>query len=387
MRGLSRSGLPKSTCRGMSSTIPLPITPSRRRLTGLPITPAAGLLSTPSRRGTAGLAITPGRGGSGALADCDSWTAWTVTRRRSSTWARSRTTSRALARHVGGAQVMAVVKADGYGHGMIPAAAAALDGGATWLGVVHVAEALALRRGGADRAGAVPARRAGRAARGGHPPRRRPVRGLGRAGRPDRRGGGAGGPAGPAAPQGRHRDVAGRRDRRGLARRGGGGAGRRGSRAGPASSGSCRISPAPTSRAIRRSRPSSTRSAPRWRSRSGRGPAAGAAPGQHAGHADPAGSPVRPGPARRGRVRAVHAARRRPGLAAPGDDHAGPAGPGQAGPGRPGRVLRAPLHHQRRGHARPGAARVRRGDSPARHEHRAGAGRGRSGGRSPARSA
>jgi alanine racemase len=54
----------------------------------------------------------------------------------------------ALARHVGGAQVMAVVKADGYGHGMIPAAGAALDGGATWLGVVHVAEALALRRAG-----------------------------------------------------------------------------------------------------------------------------------------------------------------------------------------------------------------------------------------------
>jgi alanine racemase len=54
----------------------------------------------------------------------------------------------ALARHVGGAQVMAVVKADAYGHGMIPAAAAALDGGATWLGVVHVAEALALREAG-----------------------------------------------------------------------------------------------------------------------------------------------------------------------------------------------------------------------------------------------
>jgi alanine racemase len=54
----------------------------------------------------------------------------------------------ALDRHVGGAQVMAVVKADAYGHGMIPAAAAALDGGATWLGVVHVAEALALRAGG-----------------------------------------------------------------------------------------------------------------------------------------------------------------------------------------------------------------------------------------------
>jgi alanine racemase len=54
----------------------------------------------------------------------------------------------ALARRVGGAQVMAVVKADGYGHGMIPAAAAALDGGATWLGVNHVAEAVALRRAG-----------------------------------------------------------------------------------------------------------------------------------------------------------------------------------------------------------------------------------------------
>ncbi len=54
----------------------------------------------------------------------------------------------ALARHVGAAQVMAVVKSDGYGHGMIPAAAAAVDGGATWLGVVHVAEALALRQAG-----------------------------------------------------------------------------------------------------------------------------------------------------------------------------------------------------------------------------------------------
>jgi alanine racemase len=54
----------------------------------------------------------------------------------------------ALARRVGGAQVMAVVKADGYGHGMIPAASAALDGGATWLAVVHVDEALALRRAG-----------------------------------------------------------------------------------------------------------------------------------------------------------------------------------------------------------------------------------------------
>jgi alanine racemase len=54
----------------------------------------------------------------------------------------------ALARHVRGAQVMAVVKADAYGHGMIPAATAAVSGGATWLGVVHVGEALALRQAG-----------------------------------------------------------------------------------------------------------------------------------------------------------------------------------------------------------------------------------------------
>jgi alanine racemase len=54
----------------------------------------------------------------------------------------------ALREHVGGPQVMAVIKADGYGHGMIPAAAAALAGGADWLGVVHVHEALALRRAG-----------------------------------------------------------------------------------------------------------------------------------------------------------------------------------------------------------------------------------------------
>lgn len=46
------------------------------------------------------------------------------------------------------AQVMAVVKADGYGHGLVPAARAALAGGATWLGVAFLEEALALRRAG-----------------------------------------------------------------------------------------------------------------------------------------------------------------------------------------------------------------------------------------------
>jgi alanine racemase len=49
-----------------------------------------------------------------------------------------------------GALTMAVVKADGYGHGMLPAARAFLDGGATWLGVAQLGEALALRTHGID---------------------------------------------------------------------------------------------------------------------------------------------------------------------------------------------------------------------------------------------
>src|SRR2546429_1949648 len=46
------------------------------------------------------------------------------------------------------AEVMAVVKADGYGHGMVPVARAALDAGATWLGACTLDEALALRAAG-----------------------------------------------------------------------------------------------------------------------------------------------------------------------------------------------------------------------------------------------
>ncbi|WP_432548027.1 alanine racemase [Kineococcus sp. SYSU DK004] len=51
---------------------------------------------------------------------------------------------------LGGAELMAVVKADGYGHGAVPAARAALAGGATRLGVAHVAEALQLRAAGIE---------------------------------------------------------------------------------------------------------------------------------------------------------------------------------------------------------------------------------------------
>ncbi|WP_104523756.1 alanine racemase [Blastococcus atacamensis] len=47
-----------------------------------------------------------------------------------------------------GRPLMAVVKADGYGHGLVPAARAALAGGADQLGVAVLAEGLALRDAG-----------------------------------------------------------------------------------------------------------------------------------------------------------------------------------------------------------------------------------------------
>lgn len=48
----------------------------------------------------------------------------------------------------GSAETMAVVKADGYGHGIVPSARAALAGGATWLGAARIHEALTLRASG-----------------------------------------------------------------------------------------------------------------------------------------------------------------------------------------------------------------------------------------------
>jgi alanine racemase len=62
----------------------------------------------------------------------------------------------ALARNVAriaaasGAEVCAVVKADGYGHGALLAARAALDGGASWLAVALAEEAIELREAGID---------------------------------------------------------------------------------------------------------------------------------------------------------------------------------------------------------------------------------------------
>lgn len=48
------------------------------------------------------------------------------------------------------AQVMAVVKANGYGHGALPVAQAALRGGARWCAVARLSEALELRAGGLE---------------------------------------------------------------------------------------------------------------------------------------------------------------------------------------------------------------------------------------------
>jgi alanine racemase len=46
------------------------------------------------------------------------------------------------------AQLMAVVKADAYGHGLVPVARAAVSAGATWLGTAQIPEALQLRAAG-----------------------------------------------------------------------------------------------------------------------------------------------------------------------------------------------------------------------------------------------
>jgi alanine racemase len=48
------------------------------------------------------------------------------------------------------AELMAVIKADGYGHGAVPVARAAVAAGASWLGVCTIEEALDLRGAGVD---------------------------------------------------------------------------------------------------------------------------------------------------------------------------------------------------------------------------------------------
>lgn len=58
-----------------------------------------------------------------------------------------------MTRRAEGASVLGVVKGDAYGHGLVPSARAAVNGGATWLGVAQLAEAMTLRRAAAEGAG------------------------------------------------------------------------------------------------------------------------------------------------------------------------------------------------------------------------------------------
>ncbi|GAB7041006.1 MULTISPECIES: alanine racemase [Catenuloplanes] len=58
--------------------------------------------------------------------------------------------TRVLKRAMGDAGLMAVVKADGFGHGAVPTARAAVAAGADWLGVTSATEAMELREAGLD---------------------------------------------------------------------------------------------------------------------------------------------------------------------------------------------------------------------------------------------
>ncbi|MBB6555731.1 alanine racemase [Nonomuraea rubra] len=53
-----------------------------------------------------------------------------------------------LKERAGGAEIMGAVKADAYGHGLVPTSEAVLEGGASRLGTAFVREALELRAGG-----------------------------------------------------------------------------------------------------------------------------------------------------------------------------------------------------------------------------------------------
>src|ERR1700761_6822244 len=113
-RGATRSGLPKRTWRGMRTTMAVP---NHDRMTSAQ---PGRLVPRPDQSPAAGRLIAMD-GQSESIVDL----------------AAIRANVAALVSHVSGAAVMAVVKSDGYGHGLMPTAAAALAGGATWLGVGH----------------------------------------------------------------------------------------------------------------------------------------------------------------------------------------------------------------------------------------------------------
>ena len=90
-----------------------------------------------------------------ALRDLDSSGSFTLSKPYRPAWAEVdldsiRHNVGLLTRLVAPAGVMAVVKADGYGHGSVASAYAALEAGATWLGVALVEEGAELRDAGID---------------------------------------------------------------------------------------------------------------------------------------------------------------------------------------------------------------------------------------------
>ena len=162
-----------------------PTWPGRSRTTLITVlkTPRRAQAARPLRRGAALRALgpaTPARRGSGTIDGGDM--TMQTTQLPTSTAAAQAVVDlgaiahnvRLLREHAGSAEVMAVVKADGYGHGAARVGQAALAAGAAELGVATLDEALALRRDG------VTAPVLALAARAGH--RLRP-----RAGRPTSR--------------------------------------------------------------------------------------------------------------------------------------------------------------------------------------------------------
>ena len=53
-----------------------------------------------------------------------------------------------LLKNTSGTKLLAVVKADAYGHGLVPVAQAAISAGADYLGVALLEEAVSLREAG-----------------------------------------------------------------------------------------------------------------------------------------------------------------------------------------------------------------------------------------------
>ena len=88
--------------------------------------------------------------------------------------------TRALVEHAAPAALLAVVKADGYGHGAEQVARAALDAGASWLGVALVEEGMTLREQGIDARDPRPVGAAAGGCRRGRRPRPHPDRVHGR---------------------------------------------------------------------------------------------------------------------------------------------------------------------------------------------------------------